>query len=104
MRMVTGSICRTKTGLNMRATPGGAIVATLVKDALVELLGKPVDGWGRALAVGNTEDGKALYFEPDVASGQKATIHGESEPGDWRLVDVQGAVAVRFLDVVDGPE
>lgn len=98
MRIEFGAICRTKTGLNMRATPGGAIVATLTKGALVELLGKPVDGWVRAVARGWTADGKTIYSEPDTSSSAKLTTRG-----GWRFVEVQGAVAVEYLDVVDGP-
>lgn len=98
MKMTSGAICRTKTGLNMRATPGGAIVATLAAGALVELLGLPVDGWIRAVARGWTLDGKTIYHEPDTSSGQKLASRG-----GWRFVEVQGAVAVRYLEIVDGP-
>lgn len=101
MRMVSGAICRTTTGLNMRETPGAAIVATLVKDALVELLGEPVDGWVHVKARGWTQDGKRLYFEPDVRSGEKATVR--SGDGGWRFMEVTGWVAARFLTVIDGP-
>lgn len=100
MKITTGAICRTTTGLNMRATPGGAIVATLAAGALVELLGSPVDGWVRAVARGWTQDGKTLYFEPDTASGAKLTTRSS---GGWRFVAVQGAAAVAYLSVVDGP-
>lgn len=82
----------------MRATPGGAIVATLVKGALVELMGQPVGGWARAVARGWTQDGKTIYHEPDMSSGVKLTTRG-----GWRFVEVQGAVAVEFLKVIDGP-
>jgi len=84
----------------MRGTPGGAIVATLVAGALVECLGQPVDGWVRVCARGWTEDGKSLYFEPDVRAGKKASVRGGTP---WRFVEVQGAVAVGFLTVIDGP-
>jgi hypothetical protein len=103
MRMVSGSICRVMSGsnnLNVRATPVGAIVATLVTGALVELLGKPVDGWVRVIARGWTDDGKTIYFEPDVRSGKKAAVRSAG----WRFVEVQGAVAVQFLELVDGPQ
>lgn len=99
MRMTPGAICRTKTGLNMRKTPGGAIAATLAAGALVELLGRPVDGWVRACARGWTLDGVTIYHEPDMASGVKLTTRG-----GWRFVEVQGAVAVQYLEIVDGPE
>ena len=102
MKMASGAICRTKTGLNMRATPDGEIVATLVADALVELLGKPVAGWVRVVARGWTLDGKTIYFEEHTGSGKKLTTRGSG--GDWRFVEVQGAVAVKFLTLVDGPE
>jgi hypothetical protein len=98
MRIVSGAICRTKTGLNMRATPGGVIVATLAANALVEMLGAPVDGWARAVARGWTLDGKTIYSDPDMSSSVKATTRAS-----WRFVEVQGAVAVKYLDVVDGP-
>lgn len=101
MRMVSGAVARTTTGLNVRATPGGAIVATLVAGALVELLGAPVAGWVRVCARGWTEDGKTLYFEPDVGGGKKASVRGGVL---WRFVEVQGAVAVAYLELVDGPE
>ena len=98
MRIVSGSICRAKTGLNMRATPGGAIVATLTAGAVVECLGKPVDDWVRVAARGWTLDGKTIYHEPDTSSGAKLTTRG-----GWRFVEVQGAVAVEYLDLIDGP-
>jgi len=100
MKMAFGAICRTKTGLNMRATPGGEIVATLVAGALVELLGKPVDGWVKVVARGWTLDGKTIYFEPDEQAGKKLAVRS----GGWRFVEVQGAVAVDYLEMVDGPE
>ena len=100
MKITPGSVLRTTTGLNMRATPGGAIVATLVKGALVEALGKPVDGWLRVVARGWTLDGKTIYFEPDVRAGKKMSVRS----GGWRFVAVEGAVAVEYLEIVDGPE
>ena len=100
MRIETGAICRTTTGLNMRDGPGGAIVATLVKGALVEALGKPVVGWLRVCARGWTLDGKTIYFEPDERAGKKLAVRS----GGWRFVEVQGAVAVDYLEIVDGPE
>ena len=102
MIFAAGAVARTTTGLNMRATPGGAIVATLVARALVELLGKPVDGWVRVCARGWTLDGKTIYFEPDERAGKKLTTR--SGNGGWRFVEVQGAVAVAHLELVDGPE
>jgi len=99
MMFASGAVARTTTGLNMRATPGGAIVATLVAGALVELLGKPVDGWVRVWARGWTLDGKSIYFEPDERAGAKLAVRS----GGWRFVEVQGAVAVEYLDLVDGP-
>lgn len=101
MRMVSGSIARTTTGLNVRATPGGAIVATLVAGALVECLGAPVDGWVRVCARGWTQDGVTLYFEEDERAGKKLTTRGG--PEQWRYVEVNGAVAAAYLTLVDGP-
>jgi hypothetical protein len=100
VKIVPGSVLRTTTGLNMRATPGGAIVATLVKDALVEALGNPVDGWLRVCARGHTLDGKTLYTDPDQLAAVKLTVRGAA---DWRFVEVQGCAAVAHLEVVDGP-
>jgi len=103
MKMVSGAICRVMTGenrLNVRLAPDGEIVASLASGSLVELLGKPVDGWVRVVARGWTQDGKRIYYEPDVRSGEKAAVRS----GGWRFVEVTGAVAVRYLDVVDGPE
>jgi len=99
MKMVAGAICRTTTGLNMRKTPGGALAATLTAGALVELLGQPVDGWVRVCARGWTLDGVTLYHEPDVRAGTKLLVRGV-----WRFMEVQGAVAVKYLEMVDGPE
>lgn len=98
MKMVSGAVCRTTTGLNMRDTPNGAIKATLVAKALVEIMGKPVDGWVRVVARGWTMDGKTIYSEPDVRSSVKLTTRG-----GWRFVEVQGAVRVEYLELVDGP-
>jgi hypothetical protein len=100
MKIAPGSICRTTTGLNMRVSPGGAIVATLVAGALVEALGNPVNGWVLAVTRGWTQDGTTIYFEPDVRSGKKASVRGG---GGWRFVEVHGAVAVEYLTVIDGP-
>lgn len=100
MQIAPGSVLRTTTGLNMRATPGGAIVAELVAGALVEALGKPVDGWVRVCARGHTLDGKTLYTDPDVLAAVKLTTRSA---GDWRFVEVQGCAGVAFLAVVDGP-
>jgi len=100
MKITTGSVLRTTTGLNMRDVPGGAIVATLVKGALVEALGHPVDGWLRVCARGWTLDGVTLYTDPDVLAAVKLTVRGVA---DWRWVEVQGCAAVAHLEVVDGP-
>jgi len=100
MIIIPGSVLRTTTGLNMRATPGGAIVATLVKGALVTALGKLVDGWLRVVARGHTLDGRAIYTDPDVLATVKATTRSVA---DWRFVEVQGCAAVEYLEVVDGP-
>lgn len=102
MQMVTGALCRTKTGLYIRQGPGGQIVAELVKDALVQCLGKPVDGWVRVVARGWTLDGLKIYSEPDMLSSLKLTTR--SAAAVWRFVEVQGAVGAGYLDVVDGPK
>jgi len=47
MIIVSGSQVRTTDNLNLRATPGGALVATLQAGTLAQALGKPVDGWLR---------------------------------------------------------
>lgn len=104
MKLISGALARTTTGLNMRATPGGAIVATLVAGALVEALGKPVDGWVRVVARGWTQDGRTIYFETEVSAGKKLSANGQAAPGGWRFIEQQGAVAANFLDIVDGPE
>ena len=100
MNIVSGSQLRTTTGLNMRDGPGGAIVAELVAGALVEALGKPVDGWLRVCARGHTLDGVTIYTDPDQLAAVKLTVRGVA---DWRWVEVQGAVAVKHLEIVDGP-
>jgi hypothetical protein len=100
MKIVTGSQLRTTTGLNMRDGPDGAIVATLVKDSLVEALGKPVDGWLRVVARGHTQDGKTLYTDPDVLATVKLTTRSAAP---WQFVEMQGAVDVKHLAVEDGP-
>lgn len=100
MKIIPGAILRATTGLNMRATPGGAIVATLAAGALVEALGKPVDGWLRVAARGWTQDDKTLYTDTDTLAAVKAAVRSAAP---WRFVTVQGAVAVSHLEVVDGP-
>ena len=103
MNIVSGSQVRTTDNLNLRATPGGMLVATLQVGALAQALGKPVDGWLRVVTHGYTQDGLKLYSDPDSRALVKALVHGPSRPGGWRLADVQGAVAVHHLAVVDGP-
>jgi len=103
MNIVPGSQVRTTSNLNLRATPGGALVATLQAGALAVALGKPVDGWLRVVSHGHTQDGLKLYSDPDTRATVKALVHGPLSPGDWRAMDVQGAVAVKHLSVVDGP-
>ena len=103
MIIVSGALVRTTDNLNLRATPGGALVATLQAGTLAQALGKPVDGWLRVVSHGHTQDGTRLYSDPDSRALVKAIIHGAGSVGDWRLADVQGAVAVKHLSVVDGP-
>ena len=100
MNISTGSVLRTTTGLNMRDVPGGAIVATLVAGALVTALGHPVDGWLRVVARGHTQDGVTIYTDPDVLAAVQLTVRSAAP---WRWVEVQGAAAVDYLEVVDGP-
>ena len=103
MIIVSGSQVRTTANLNLRATPGGALVATLQAGTLAQALGKPVDGWLRVVCHGQTQDGKTLYSDPDSGALLKAIVHGAGAPGDWRPADLQGAVAVEFLSIVDAP-
>ena len=103
MNIVSGSQVRTTDNLNLRAAPGGALVATLQKGSLAVALGKPVDGWLRVVSHGHTQDGQRLYSDPDTRATVKAIIHGAGAAGDWRLVAVQGAVSVAHLAVEDGP-
>ena len=103
MNIVSGALVRTTANLNLRATPGGALVATLQAGSLAVALGKPVDGNVRVVSHGHTQDGLTLYSDPDSRALVKAVVHGPNKPGDWRLADVQGAVAVHHLAVVDGP-
>jgi hypothetical protein len=103
MIIVSGSQVRTTDNLNLRATPGGALVATLQAGALAQALGHPVDGWVRVVSHGHTQDGKTLYSDPDSRALVKAIIHGSGSAGDWRAADVQGAVAVKYVAVEDGP-
>lgn len=99
MIFASGSLARTTTGLHVRRAPDGEIVATLKTGALVECLGKPANGWVRVVARGWTVDGRTIYAEPDVRSEVKLMTRG-----GWRFVEVQGAVAVRYLELIDGPE
>jgi hypothetical protein len=94
---------RTTANRNLRATPGGALVATLQAGTLAQALGKPVDGWLRVVSHGHTQDGLTLYADPDIHATVKAVIHGAGKPGAWRAADVQGAVEVKHLAVEDGP-
>ena len=103
MIIVSGSLVRTTANLNLRATPGGRLLATLQAGTLAQALGKPVDGWLRVVCHGHTQDGTRLYSDPDSSALVKAIIHGAGAPGDWRPADLQGAAAVEFLAVVDGP-
>jgi hypothetical protein len=103
MIIVSGSLVRTTDNLNLRATPGGALVATLQAGTLAQALGKPVDGWLRVVSHGHTKDGLRLYSDPDTNATLKAIVHGAGSSGDWRTVDVQGAVSVKHLAVEDGP-
>jgi hypothetical protein len=103
MIIVSGSLVRTTDNLNLRATPGGALVATLHAGTLAQALGKPVDGWLRVVSHGHTKDGTRLYSDPDSRATLKAIVHGAGAAGDWRPADVQGAVAVKYLAVEDGP-
>ena len=103
MNIVSGSLVRTTDNLNLRASPGGRMVATLQAGSLAVALGKPVDGWLRVVSHGHTQDGLKLYSDPDSRALMKAFVYGPNRPGDWRLADVQGAVAVKHLAVVDGP-
>ena len=103
MNIVSGSLVRTTDNLNLRATPGGRLLATLQTGTLAQALGKPVGGWLRVVCHGHTQDGLTLYADPDSHALVKAIIHGAGKPGPWRLVDVQGAVAVKHLAVEDGP-
>ena len=103
MQIVSGSLVRTTDNLNLRATPGGALVATLQAGSLAQALGKPVDGNVRVVSHGHTRDGLKLYSDPDPRALLKAVVHGPNAPGAWRLADVQGAVAVAHLAVEDGP-
>jgi hypothetical protein len=100
--IVSGSQVRTTDNLNLRATPDGALVATLQAGTLAQALGKPVDGWLRVVSHGHTQDGLRLYSDPDTNATLKAIVHGAGKPGPWRPADVQGAVAVKHLAVVDG--
>jgi hypothetical protein len=103
MIIVSGALVRTTANLNLRATPGGKQVsATLQSGAIVQALGKPVDGWLRVVCHGHTQDGVRLYSDPDTSATLKAIVHGAAAPGDWREIDMQGAVAVEFLAIVDG--
>lgn len=101
--IVSGSQVRTTANLNVRATPGGALVATLQADTLAQALGKPVDGWLRVISHGHTQDGLKLYSDPDSRSTLKAIVHGAGSAGAWRAADVEGCVSVKHLAVVDGP-
>ena len=103
MNIVPGSVIRTTDNLNLRATPGGALVATLQAGTLAQALGKPVDGRLRVVSHRHTQDGLKLYSDPDSRALVTALVHGPSKPGAWRLADVQGAVAVKHLAVVEGP-
>jgi hypothetical protein len=100
--IVSGALVRTTANLNLRATPDGALVATLQAGTLAQALGKPVDGWLRVVSHGHTQDGKRLYSDPDSGALLKAIVHGAGSVGDWRPADLQGAVAVKHLAVVDG--
>ena len=103
MIIVSGALVRTTANLNLRATPGGKIIATIQAGTLAQALGKPVDGWLRVVCHGHTQDGKTLYSDPDTSALLKAIVHGAGSAGDWRPADLQGAVAVEFLSIVDGP-
>lgn len=102
MKLVKGSQARTTGNLKIRTGPGTnyTVVATLRKGVLVQLVNDPAEAWAEVEANGHTADGKTIYSEPHAASSVEAT-RGIPE---WKLTTLQGHVAVRYLQVTDGPE
>ena len=112
MKVATGGLVRTTSGLNFRAGRGTGhkLLAVLNLDALLHPLEDGTGSWLHARLYGwRHKDGADLYTDPDERAAKKARLTGGvpgvvSKDGEWNFVVLDGYVSSDYVTVVDGPK
>jgi len=102
MRIVPGSMVRTKTNLNLRKGAGvqQPRLATLQTGVLALVLAAPTAGWVKVKINGHAhkDDLSTIYSEPDKSS----SVEAKRGSSDWQDVEIEGYLSTGYLMVEDG--